>query len=78
MPNKRDPNKVMVGVYIDRESKEMVMELLREKGSNLSEFFYVKILELLETKADAILEKIHENDGRTKAGKRKRQRKICG
>jgi hypothetical protein len=75
MPNKRDPNKVMVGVYIDRESKEMVMEILREKGSNLSEFFYAKILELLETKADAILEKIHENDGRTKAGKLKRQRK---
>jgi hypothetical protein len=75
MPNKRDPNKAMVGVYIDREAKEMVMEILREKGSNLSEFFYAKILELLETKADAILEKIHENDGRTKAGKLKRQRK---
>lgn len=75
MPNKRDPNKAMVGVYIDRDAKKMVMEILREKGSNLSEFFYAKILELLETKADAILEKIHENDGRTKAGKLKRQRK---
>ena len=75
MPNKRDPNKVMVGVYIDRESKKMVMEILKEKGSNLTEFFYAKILELLETKADAILDKIHENDGRTKAGKIKQQRK---
>lgn len=75
MPSKRDPNKAMVGVYIDRKAKKMVMEILREKGSNLSEFFYAKILELLETKADAILEKIHENDGRTKAGKLKRQRK---
>lgn len=75
MPNKRDPNKVMVGVYIDREMKKLAMEILREKGSNLSEFFYAKILELLETKADAILEKIHENDGRTKAGKLKLQRK---
>lgn len=53
----------------------MVMEILREKGSNLSEFFYAKILELLGTKADEIIDKIHANDGRTKAGKLKRQRK---
>ena len=71
MPNKRDPNKVMVGVYIDREAKEMVMEILREKGSNLSEFFCVKILELLGTKADEIIDKIHANDGRTRAGKQR-------
>lgn len=75
MPNKRDPNKVMIGVYIDREVKAYLMEILKEKGSNLTEFFYAKILELLKTKADAILEKIHENDGRTRAGKLKRQRK---
>ena len=72
MANKRDPNKAFVGVYIDRKAKALVQKILAEKGSNLTEFFYSKILELIETKEDEILEKLKESDGRTAKGRAKR------
>ena len=75
MPNKRDPDKAFIGVYIDKTAKILVMKILKERGSNLTEFFYKKILELLESREDEIIKKLHENDGRTKEGKAKRARR---
>ena len=71
MPNKRDPNKAFVGFFINKNEKKQAMDILQANGSNLSEFFCVKILELLGTKADEIIDKIHANDGRTRAGKQR-------
>lgn len=72
MANKRDPNKAFVGVYIDKKAKALVQKILAEKGSNLTEFFYSKILELIETREDEILKKLKESDGRTAKGRAKR------
>lgn len=73
--NKRDPEKAFVGVYIDKKAKALVKKILAEKGSNLTEFFYAKILELLETKEDEIIAKLKEADGRTSEGKIKRAKR---
>lgn len=75
MANKRDPDKAFVGVYIDKNAKALVQKILAEKGSNLTEFFYAKILELLEKKEDEIIEKLKEADGRTAKGRAKRAKR---
>ena len=75
MANKRDPNKAYIGVFIDKNAKELVMKILNEQGSNLTEFFYAKILELLESREDEIIKKLKESDGRRTNGRTKRNKK---
>lgn len=75
MPNKRDPNKAYIGVFIDRDAKQLVMQILKDRGTNLTEFFYAKILELLESREDEIIKKLQEADGRTTKGRIKRNKK---
>ena len=48
MPDQRDPNKERVVFYADREMKKLAMEYLASLGSNLSEYFNVKLYQLLE------------------------------
>ena len=71
MPNKRNPNKTLVGVYVDKQAKLLAQKILREKDSNLTEFVYAKILELIESREDKIIEKLKESDGRTVMGRKK-------
>lgn len=62
MPNKRDPNKVSVGVYIDREIRDMVREALAKKGLTLTEYVYAALLELLNGKADEFIKSYKERE----------------
>lgn len=72
MPNKRDPNKVLVSCYIDKELRDMAKAALRKNGISFTDFVCVKILELLNESVDEILQKLKQQDGRTTQGKAKR------
>lgn len=72
MPNQRNPNKTFVGVYIDKKAKLLAQKILRERDSNLTEFVYAKILELIESREDKIIERLKESDGRTAIGRKKK------
>lgn len=71
MPNKRDPNKTHINFYIDKRVKEVVQEILSEKGMSLTEYLNVAIYNLLETEENEILKILEKFDGRTKAGKKR-------
>ena len=75
MPNKRSPNKVYIGIFIDKDIKGRLQEILKKQGSTITEYFYIKALELLENDKNEIIEKLREFDGRTTQGKAKRSRK---
>lgn len=75
MPNKRDPNKTYIGIFIDKDIKERLQKILKKQGSTITEYFYIKTLELLENEKNEIIEKLREFDGRTSKGKAKRRRK---
>lgn len=72
MPNKRDPNKAYIGVFIDKNDKKRLQTMLAEDGMTLTEFFYYSILNYIEEKQDEIKRKLKEADGRTVEGKIKR------
>lgn len=38
MANQRDKNKVMVGMYIDRETRDTVKEILASRGITMTDF----------------------------------------
>jgi hypothetical protein len=69
MPDQRDPNKERVVFYADREMKKLAMEYLASIGSNLSEYFNVKLYQLLQKENYEIEREMLKLDGRTKAGK---------
>lgn len=69
MPNRRDPNKVMIGVYVDREVRDLMKEILEEKGVNITDFFYAQILKLLNKEENELIKAIKRRDGRTKEAK---------
>lgn len=75
MPNKRDPNKVSIGIYIDREVRDLLKELLAEKGITLTEFIYAKCLEFLDKEEDEIIDELKKFDGRRKEAKAKKNKK---
>ena len=77
MPNKRDPNKVLVSCYVDKELRDMAKVALRKNGITFTDFVCIKILELLNESADDVIAKLKEQDGRTIEGKAKRNRKAC-
>ena len=76
MPNKRDPNKVLVSCYIDKELRDMAKTALSKNGITFTDFVCIKILELLNESADEVIKKLKEHDGRTTQGKAKRNRKT--
>lgn len=69
MANQRDPNKERVVFYADKEMKKLAMEYLESIGSNLSEYFNVKLYQLLQKENYEIEREMLKLDGRTKAGK---------
>ena len=75
MPNKRDPNKVSIGVYVDREVRDLIKEILEDKGVTLTDFIYAQFLKLLNKEEDELIKAIKKHDGRTKAGKAKKNSK---
>lgn len=75
MPNKRDPNKVSIGCYVDREVRDIVKEILEEKGITLTEYMYAQLLKLLNKEEDEIIKSLEKFDGRRKEAKNAKNRK---
>lgn len=55
MPNQRDPNKVHVGCYVDKEIRDMIKVILAEQGITTTDYIYYNLLKLLNKSADEIL-----------------------
>jgi len=72
--DRRDPNKVLVSCYIDKELRDMMKLALSKIGISFTDFVCIKIFELLNESADEIIQKLKEQDGRTTQGKAKRNR----
>lgn len=66
MANRRDPNKVMIGVYVDREVRDAVKSLLESKGVTITDFIYAQFLKLFNKKENELIEELKKRDGRTK------------
>lgn len=66
MPNKRSQNKVSLGVYVERELRDLVKESLEEKGISLTEYLLACFYKLLKKDEDEIIKKIKESDKRRK------------
>lgn len=79
MPNKRDPDKVSIGIYIDRDTRDLVKEILKEKGLTLTDYIYAQLLKLLKKENDEITIALEKFDGRKKnslnAEKKKNRKK---
>ena len=69
MANQRDKNKVMVGVYIDKETRDTIKEVLASHGVTMTDFIVAQFYKLLKKEEDEILEKLELRDGRTKKSK---------
>lgn len=69
MANQRDPNKVMIGIYIDREVRDEVKSILESQGVTLTDFIYAKFLQLLKKEENELIKEIKKRDGRTKEAK---------
>ena len=66
MPNKRDPNKISIGIYIDRDTLDAVKEVLASHGITMTDFIIAQFYKLLKKEEDEILKKLELRDGRTK------------
>jgi antitoxin component of RelBE/YafQ-DinJ toxin-antitoxin module len=75
MPNKRDPNKVSIGIYIDRDTRDLVKEILNEKGLTLTDYIHIQLLKLLKKEEDDIIKTIKKSDGRRKDSIRSENKK---
>jgi antitoxin component of RelBE/YafQ-DinJ toxin-antitoxin module len=75
MPNKRDPNKVSIGIYIDRDTRDLVKEILNEKGLTLTDYIHIQLLKLLKKEEDDIIKTIEKSDGRRKDSIRSENKK---
>ncbi len=75
MPNKRDPNKVLMSCYVERDLRDMMRKALKECGISFTDFVLSKMMEFLNYGADEILRGIKSQDARTVEGKEKRNRK---
>lgn len=69
MPDKRDPNKVGMVFYLDKEIKKLAQEILKKRGITFTQFMNVAVYKLIEMEENEIIETIKKYDGRTKAGK---------
>lgn len=75
MPNKRDPNKVSIGIYIDRDTRDLVKEILAEKGLTLTDYIYAQLLKLLNKEENEIVDVLEKFDGRKKDSARAEKKK---
>jgi len=75
MPNKRDPNKVSIGIYIDRDTRDLVKEILAEKGLTLTDYIYAQLLKLLNKEENEIVNVLEKFDGRKKDSTRAEEKK---
>ena len=66
MPNKRDPNKVSIGIYIDRDTRDAVKEVLASHGITMTDFIVAQFYKLLKKEEDEILKKLELRGGRKK------------
>lgn len=74
MPNKRDPDKVLMSCYVERDLRDMMRKALKECGISFTDFVLSKMMEFLSYGADEILRGIKSQDARTIEGKAKRNR----
>lgn len=76
MANQRDKNKVMVGMYIDRETRDTVKEILASRGITMTDFIAAQFYKLLKKEEDEILQSLELRDGRTKKSKDAKKNKA--
>ncbi len=69
MSDKRDPNKIGMVFYLDKEIKKRAQEILKKRGITFTQFMNVSVYKLIEMEENEIIETIKKYDGRTKAGK---------
>lgn len=69
MPNKRDPNKTGITIFVDKNVKEVAKEILDSYGMSITEYLLVSLLELIHNDKNEKLKILNETDGRTKKGK---------
>ena len=69
MANQRDKSKVMVGMYIDRDTREAAKEILASRGVTMTGFIAEQFYRLLKKEEDEILQILELRDGRTKKSK---------
>ena len=69
MPNKRDPNKIGITIFVDKKVKEVAKEILHSYGMGITEYLLVALLDLIHNDKNEKLKILNEADGRTKKGK---------
>lgn len=69
MANQRNKDKVMVGVYIDKEMRNSIKKVLVSRGITITDFVLTQFYRLLKVGDDEILKKLELRDGRTKKSK---------
>ncbi|MEY2599785.1 MAG: hypothetical protein RLZZ142_2044, partial [Verrucomicrobiota bacterium] len=60
MPNKRNPNKVQIGGYIDIELKRKLQALAKEAGVSLTEFLVQELEEQVARREQIAAKKIKQ------------------
>ena len=69
MADQRSKTKVMIGVYVEEETRDLVKEILSERGITITDFVVAQFYKLLNNKENEILEKLEMRDGRTRKAK---------
>jgi hypothetical protein len=69
MPDKRDPNKVGLVFYLDRDVKRKAQEILKKKQITFTQFINVAVYKLIEMEDNEIIKTLESYDCRTKKGK---------
>lgn len=58
MPNKRDPNKVMIGVYVDKDVRDTIKEILDTQKVTITDFIYAQFLKLIKKEEYELIEEL--------------------
>ncbi len=69
MADQRSKTKVMIGVYVEAETRDLIKEILSERGVTITDFIVAQFYKLLNNEENEILEKLQMRDGRTKKAK---------
>ena len=62
----------MIGVYVEQETRDLIKEILSERGVTITDFIVAQFYKLLNNEENEILEKLEMRDGRTKKARAKR------
>ena len=76
MADQRSKTKVMIGVYVEEETRDLIKEILSERGVTITDFIVAQFYKLLNNEENEILEKLQMRDGRTKKAKAAKNSKI--